>query len=416
MRFAHENAWGRRGFFYSIRYSSCGGKDGSIVLTVGRAGPGERHEKTLAPAVARTYDPAMNTYDAVALFSGGLDSLLAVKTLEEQGLRVKCLHFISPFFGKPALVEHWKELYRLDMVSVDVGELFVRMLRARPEHGFGKVLNPCVDCKILMLWQANMLMEAYGASCVVSGEVLGQRPMSQRRDTLNIIKRESGLGDRLLRPLSALLLPSTEAEREGRVDRSLLHDIAGRGRKKQLALAARFGISEIPTPAGGCRLAERENACRYWPVLTQLPEPTAADFHLSNTGRQFWADVPEGAFWLCIGRNAADNEALERQARSGDLLFRLQDFPGPLGLGRRLAAWPEALVEDASRLVASFSPRAQGLDRVAVKVRSVGAEEESTVAVRPGRETCLSWGVRPWEDVRQAIRSEATYRLCKEDE
>ena len=190
-------------------------------------------------------------YDAISLFSGGLDSILAVKVLEAQGLKVKALHFFTPFFGKPAAKRYWSGLYGLDLSVIDVGEDFVRLLKNGPPTGFGKVLNPCVDCKILLLRHAKKLLPKYGATFLATGEVLGQRPMSQRRDTLNRISREADVRDCLLRPLSALGLPPTPMEEDGRVNRDLLCGISGRGRNDQFELAARFGITEIPTRPGG---------------------------------------------------------------------------------------------------------------------------------------------------------------------
>jgi tRNA U34 2-thiouridine synthase MnmA/TrmU len=190
------------------------------------------------------------TYDALALFSGGLDSLLAVKVLQEQNLRVLGLHYVSPFFGKPHLVEHWRKTYGIEAVPVDIRRAFLDMLK-RPAHGYGKHMNPCVDCKILMLAHARTLLPQYGAKFLVSGEVLGQRPMSQRADTLNLIRKGAAVQDLLLRPLSAQKLLPTPMETSGLVDRERLPGIWGRGRTEQLALAARFGITDIPTPAGG---------------------------------------------------------------------------------------------------------------------------------------------------------------------
>ena len=229
-----------------------------------------------------------STPHAFALFSGGLDSILAARLIMEQGLVVRCLHFVTPFFGKPQLIPHWEKVYGLEVEAVDVGEAFVRLLRERPAHGFGKVMNPCVDCKILMMRKARELMKKWGASFLISGEVLGQRPMSQRRDTLNVIRRDAEVKESLLRPLSAQLLDPTAPEISGLVDRNKLLGIFGRGRKSQMALADQMGLKEIPTPAGGCKLAEKENSRRYWPVLTRLKEPTVEDFELSNIGRQYW--------------------------------------------------------------------------------------------------------------------------------
>ncbi|MEG2139801.1 MAG: tRNA(5-methylaminomethyl-2-thiouridylate) methyltransferase, partial [Bilophila sp.] len=168
---------------------------------------------------------------AVALFSGGLDSILATRLIQEQGLVVRCLHFVTPFFGKPHLIPHWEEVYGLSIEAVDVSEAYIRLLLERPEHGFGKVLNPCVDCKILMMRTAREIMARLGATFLISGEVLGQRPMSQRRDTLNVIRREGAVRDTLLRPLCAQHLDPTEPELSGLVDRSRLLSIFGRGRK-----------------------------------------------------------------------------------------------------------------------------------------------------------------------------------------
>lgn len=317
---------------------------------------------------------------ALVLFSGGLDSILAAKTLEAQGLSVLCLHCYSPFFGHPGRLAHWRERHGLSIVGLDVGEAFVDLLLDGPPHGLGKVLNPCVDCKILLLSRARELLPVYGARFLVSGEVVGQRPMSQRRDALNIISREAGVRDLLLRPLSAKCLPVTPMETDGLVDRERLHAFSGRGRNNQLGLAEHLGVTDIPTPAGGCLLTEKESAKRYWPLLTGLPRPRPEDFTLANVGRQLWS----GAHWLVVGRNRADNEALERQAAPGDVTFRLADHPGPLGLARPRAgaAWDAETVRAAAAVVAGFSPKARcSGDAVAVCVTLRG--RQGTVAVAP---------------------------------
>jgi tRNA-specific 2-thiouridylase len=318
--------------------------------------------------------------DALALFSGGLDSILAAKTLEAQGLRVLCLHFVSPFFGHPGRLEHWRERHDLSIVSVDVGQAFVDLLLDGPVHGLGKILNPCVDCKILLLSRARELLPAYGARFLASGEVVGQRPMSQRRDALNVISREAGVRGLLLRPLSAKSLPPTPMEEGGLVDRERLHAFSGRGRNNQLGLAAQLGVRDIPTPAGGCLLTEKESAKRYWPLLATLPRPRPEDFSLANVGRQFWS----GARWLVVGRNQADNEALERLAAPGDMLFKVADYPGPLGLARPRAGveWDAAAVRAAAAVVAGFSPKARRTGGpVAVAVTLNGTR--GTVPVEP---------------------------------
>ncbi len=347
-----------------------------------------------------------NSYTAIALFSGGLDSILAAKTIEEQGLKVKCLHFISPFFGKPHLVQYWQKTYNLDIDIVDISAEFVQMLCNQPQHGFGKLLNPCVDCKVLLMQQAKISMQKYNVSIVISGEVLGQRPMSQRRDTLNIIQRDSGLKDMLLRPLSAKFLKPSQAELSGIVDREKLHSISGRGRKQQLELAKYFNMTDIPTPAGGCMLAEQENASRYLMVLTRVQSPTPQDFTLAHTGRQYWDQDGNGQRWLIIGRNAASNQALQELISDQDYVFRLRDFTGPLAIGRYAKNWDITTIEDAASFMASYAPKAvkaynDDSEQIAVVLKQGKQGQESIIHINPKRQTALNWHEPLWENVKK---------------
>ena len=321
--------------------------------------------------------------DVIVLFSGGLDSLLAAKLLQQQGLVVRCWHAVSPFFGKPDRRDFWRETYGLDVYVEDVGRDFVAMLLQGPPHGYGKVLNPCVDCKIHLLRRAGIYMKSVGARALASGEVPGQRPMSQRRDAMRVIAREAGVTDILVRPLSAALLEPTLPEREGLVDRARLASMAGRGRTGQFALAARFGIEEIPTPGGGCRLTERENARRYWPLFTRLADPADADFALANLGRQFWGNDGTTDFWLCVGRNKEDNEALVQAALPWDALLSPKDTPGPTALARGGARWPSSVMLRAAELTAACCSKAVDGD-VAVRVRTHGAGQVFTVKPERG--------------------------------
>jgi tRNA-specific 2-thiouridylase len=346
----------------------------------------------------------MKSYHALALFSGGLDSILAAKTVLEQGLDVLCLHFVSPFFGKPDKIARWRDIYGLDIVPVDVSDAYVRMMAAGPAHGLGKILNPCVDCKILMLRRAKALLADYGASFIISGEVLGQRPMSQRLDALNIIIRDSETKGILLRPLCAKRLPETEAELSGLVDRERLHAISGRGRKNQLALAAHFALAEIPTPAGGCLLTEEPSAKRFFPLFIHKPAPTPADFELANIGRQFWS----GNRWLAIGRNQSDNARLEKIVAPGDLVFKVRHLPGPLGVARPMpeSIWDADAMADAAAFIASFNPKAMA---VAGNVQvDVAGFPDSPVLVAPGRNTPLDWQEPAWETAKEGKRERFT--------
>ena len=343
----------------------------------------------------------MKNYDGIALFSGGLDSILAARLLMEQGRTIKCLHFYSPFFGHPGRVEHWSGAYGLDITAIDASEAFVDMLKKGPAHGFGSAMNPCVDCKILMMNLAREQMAEYGAKFLVSGEVLGQRPMSQRRDTLNVIRRDANVREILLRPLSAKLLDPTAVEESGLIDRARLLALNGRGRKEQLALAEHFGIAEIPTPGGGCKLTEKENTRRFWPVLSRLSCPDVNDFRLADVGRQFW----HGDYWLAVGRHKFDNESYAALLRKNDLHFKAAGFPGPIALGRSSRAWDNETVREAAALVASYSPKAC---KAAEEGRSVGVrvtqgESSTVVDVTPCRET--SFREPTWESARDELHA-----------
>lgn len=352
--------------------------------------------------------PASGVYDSLVLFSGGLDSILAARVLMAQGLKVKCLHFISPFFGSAAAISSWSSKYGLDIDGVDISDEYCSML-LRPAHGVGSVLNPCVDCKILMMRKAVELMAVYGAKFIASGEVLGQRPMSQRRDTLNIIRRDAEVKDILLRPLCAKHLDPTPMELSGLVDRERLYDFSGRGRKGQLALAEAMGITDIPSPAGGCLLTERENARSLWPVLkyaTAGPD----DFRLALMGRQFWSKDGDNARWLVVGRDKNDNSVLQALTRASDITFKVKDFPGPLALARELAGapWPAGLIADAAAFVASFSNKAVkagGLVKVRVHQGEKGLDGPGIeLEVVPARQTPAAWGEAVWNESREAIR------------
>jgi hypothetical protein len=341
-------------------------------------------------------------YQALSLFSGGLDSILATKLIQDQNISVLGIHFVSPFFGEPDAVEHWEKIYGIPIEIHDIGKEFVSMLLAGPRQGFGKVLNPCIDCKILMFATAKKLLDHYGARFIISGTVIGQRPMSQRRDAINIVDRDAHVRDLVLSPLSALRLKPTPVEEQGLVDRSKLLGLWGRGRKAQLKMAREMGITEIPTPAGGCRLADAEAAVRYVPLLTHHAEPTADDFNLANVGRQYW----KRRSWLTMGRDQHDNARLEELFRPSDLYFHLVDFPGPTGIGRPLPGipWDEERIQEAAALVASFSPKAKrSLRSVDVMVRHHDATQ--IVTVMPDRGDKQGWLPPTWTQAEALKKS-----------
>jgi tRNA-specific 2-thiouridylase len=273
---------------------------------------------------------------AIALYSGGLDSTLACRLVAEQNIRVTAIKFVTPFFGYDLLINRAlhirtvKEKYAIDLVLVDVTDEYLQMLR-HPAHGFGKNFNPCVDCKILLLSKAKEMMAAHNASFLITGEVVGQRPMSQRKDTLRIIERDSGCEDILVRPLCAKRLLPTKPERDGLLDRAQLLDFTGRSRTPQMQLAARFNIEDYPSPAGGCVLTDPIMAKRIELYYRQHDTIVVDDIRLLLVGRQF--RLPYGG-WLVLGRREQENNLVSALRRPDDCLLELVDRPGPTGLLR----------------------------------------------------------------------------------
>ncbi len=283
----------------------------------------------------------MDRVTAIVLLSGGLDSLLACRIMASLAVRVVALKFVTPFFDVDLLgrADEYRagmlEKYGIDVRLVDIGREYIELLK-NPGHGYGKHFNPCIDCKILMLTRARQLMVEHGASFLVTGEVLGQRPMSQRRDTLRVIERESGCEDLLLRPLCAGLLDPTRPEREGLVDRQRLYSFSGRSRKQQIRLARELGINDYPAPAGGCVLTDPTLGPRierfYADRAGAAPGAIQGnDIRLLLVGRQF--RLP-GDHWFILGRNEQENEKLVHLRGEGDWLLEAVDLPGPTALLR----------------------------------------------------------------------------------
>jgi hypothetical protein len=315
----------------------------------------------------------MSRVRAISLFSGGLDSICATRLVMEQGIEVIAVKFVSPFFGYDILRDpqgYKKETlrkYGIDVTVVDISADYLRMLR-NPAHGFGRYFNPCIDCKIFMLEQARAMLEELAAAFLITGEVLGQRPMSQRRDTLNVIERDSSTRSRLLRPLSAKLLNPTEAEVQGLVDRERLLDFSGRGRSRQIALARKMGIEDFPAPAGGCILADpilsRRIARVYEGDFVVTPQNMGVpDILLMLLGRQFL--LPHNG-WLILGRDEKENNRLEELQERGDVKLFIEERPGPVALLRRAAELYESKekreedIAAAAGLVSRYAKKTDG--------------------------------------------------------
>lgn len=268
---------------------------------------------------------------AVALLSGGLDSRLAVLCLLRLGVKVTAMHFLTSFgcsLGIQNSLVAMANRYGFDLKVVDISKEFFEIVK-KPSYGYGKNMNPCVDCKIMMLAKAGSLMRQIGADCVVTGEVLGQRPMSQQRHIFNLMEKRTGLKGYILRPLSALLLPPTEVEKKGLIDRQRLYGISGRSRKAQIALAEEFGLDDYPAPAGGCLLTEPNYAYRLRELLTYDPEPSQKDIELLKFGRHFRLNEKAK---LIVGRDERENERLMALLEDHHLSLETESVEGPFSI------------------------------------------------------------------------------------
>ena len=324
----------------------------------------------------------MGKIKALALFSGGLDSILACRVIMNQGIEVKALHFITPFFGynKKGREKEVEDLifknYGITLEILDVSNDYLEVAK-HPQHGYGKNLNPCVDCKIFLFSKAKEHLEKEGASFLITGEVLGQRPMSQRRDTLRIIERDAGAEGILLRPLCAKHLKPTIPEERGWVDRDKLLDLQGRGRTPQMKLAADLGITEYPTPAGGCILTDAHIAARIRWLFTHVPDSSVQDVLLTTVGRHFALGQKT---LLVVGRFEKENEQLAQLSQAGDVQIELTDNPGPLSLLRGPCT-PEILKAAAS-ITARYS-KAREEQQVKVSHRTEGDSHTQELVVAP---------------------------------
>jgi len=299
---------------------------------------------------------------ALLLLSGGLDSQLAVCVLREQGIDVHAIVFKSPFFFIGAAKRAAAQL-NLPLHIYDFSKDVISLLD-NPPHGFGKCMNPCVDCHALMLRRAGDMLGEFGAKFLATGEVLNERPKSQKREALNIVATDSGHKGLILRPLSARLLPETIPEQKGWVDRSRLLDLEGRGRKRQFALAEKYGLKEYPTPASGCRLTE-PNFCKR---LHDLREHEGLDgvrsIKLLCYGRHFrLADRLK----IVVGRNEHDNAVLEGRAELYDIVLKPHDVVGPTGLLPFTAG--EEQIRQAAAICARYSDSRSG-EPVRIRVRT----------------------------------------------
>lgn len=293
----------------------------------------------------------MKNPKAISMFSGGLDSILATKLMLDQNIDVVALHFSNPFCfcveGLKSIKQVTKRL-GVPLKEVDVGLGYLKMLQ-NPVYGYGKNLNPCIDCRIYILKKAKKIAKKIKADFIFTGEVLNERPMSQHRQAMEIIERDTGLKNRILRPLSAKLFPQTEMEKNGIVDRTKLLAINGRSRKPQIELAKKFGIEHYPSPAGGCLLTCKEYSKKLQDLFDHKKRISRKDVELLKIGRHFRINKNK----IIVGRNEKENNQLILLKTKNDYFFEVPEIGSPITILKGLKT--KKSITTAAKLTAFYS-------------------------------------------------------------
>ncbi|MHC4883827.1 MAG: hypothetical protein ACYTGH_01955 [Planctomycetota bacterium] len=331
---------------------------------------------------------------AILLLSGGLDSTLAGKMLVEMGVEVRAVSFTSPFcnctpsgLGCSAASLAAKQI-GIEVEHIACKEEYLEVVK-HPRFGRGSGVNACIDCRIHMFKIAKRLLGQWGADFIITGETLGQRPMSQRRTAMETIEKEAGLEGLILRPLSAKLFPPTRAEEAGIIDREQLLDIQGRSRKPQMALAEKLGVEDYLCPAGGCLLTEKEYAARFLDLLTHRPDFGVREARQLKWGRHF--RLPEGGK-VIVGRDEKENELLTKSAVNNEVILQPETVSGPTVLLQERC--DQVGLETAARMLAAHSKHRD--EPIAVEVLREGAEPAllAEVIALP-REEFEPWRIAP---------------------
>jgi len=334
----------------------------------------------------------MKRRKALALLSGGLDSTLAVKLLLEQGIDVEAINFVSPFClcgrGGCGASEVAKK-FQIPLKFVSVGEDYLKVVR-KPKHGYGRNMNPCIDCRIFMLKKAKKYARETGAAFIFTGEVLDERPMSQHFKALKTIEEEAGLKNRVLRPLSAKVLPETLIEKRGLVDREKLLGFQGRSRKKQIELARVFSIADYPCPAGGCLLTYKEFADKVRDLFENKNRVGLKDIALLKLGRH----LRYGKNKIVVGRNESENKTLLQMKSPSDYYFEVPNSGSPITILQGTKT--KKAIQKAAALTAYYSDEKSpevlvrfgknSLDRE-TKVSKLNKEEVETLRISENNKT-----------------------------
>jgi tRNA U34 2-thiouridine synthase MnmA/TrmU len=322
---------------------------------------------------------------AIGLLSGGLDSIVAARLMIEQGIEVEAVNFVTTFCtctskNSTCLAsQKAADQLGIQLKVFDVSEEILDVIK-RPKYGYGSGINPCLDCRIFVFKKAKEYMLKTGADFIFTGEVLGQRPMSQRREAMNTIERDSGVKGYLLRPLCAKLFPPTIAEENKTVDREKLMSISGRSRKGQMSLAKKFNIKDYPCSSGGCLLTDKSFAMRMKDLMKHKPDFDLSDVALLKYGRHFRISP---AVKLVVGRNNDENHRIALLKKSDDLMLHAQEPLGPVSILRPKA--DGAVFDEAVSIVARY---ALGKDNAGqAKIKCFGGAGERYVNAPPCKES-----------------------------
>ncbi len=303
---------------------------------------------------------------ALALFSGGLDSILALKLVLNQGIEVVALNIILPFRAeREDYAGTAANRFGIPLVRLKAGDQYIEIIK-NPVYGYGSGMNPCIDCRIYMLRAAKRIAKEAGAEFIFTGDVLAERPMSQHKAALVLEEKEAGLEGKILRPLSAKLLPETIPEREGWIDRSKLLAISGKSRKLQIALAHKFDL-QYPTPAGGCLLTYKEFASKVRDLFEHKDKVTIRDTSLLKIGRHFRL----GASKIIVGRNEEENKALYDLKDEEDYVFEVPGCGSPITILE--GAKSKEAIEAAAKLTARYSDANTEEKNVLVEIEKKGS-------------------------------------------
>lgn len=329
----------------------------------------------------------------VALLSGGLDSQLAVRMMQSQGFEVSAVAIKTPFCdfdcgrGCGFEIRERADALGVNLKTVYLGDEYIEMLK-HPKHGFGSGMNPCIDCRSMMFKAAKKHMDEIGAEFIISGEVLGQRPMSQHGPALKTIEKESELEGYIVRPLSGALLPKTIPEETGLIKRENLGMIRGRTRRSQLQLAKEYGIENPPNAGGGCLLTDPAFGIRAKDLFKHTETPTTNDIDLLKIGRHFRLDEKTK---LIVGRNKDENDMIRALALPGDLVFYAKDHMGPNAILRGDNA--ESHLQFCAGITLRYSDAPKESQQAVIVEKNNGAEKSEILTGRAEEQDYLKYRI-----------------------